>query len=502
MSRRALLVHAGVALFLAVVFVPMALLRLIDADEGVYLLYGRYVIHGLVPYRDFPLGQTPLLPYVYGAWMAVFGVSWYSGRLLSAIFAVALGYALYRQVGRETGRPSFGVAAAVMLGASTLAFANYTTVKVLVLPTLLLFLAYVALSSAPIRWRYVLSGLLLGLAVDARSYLVTAAPLFALEARRERQLARFTTGLAVGLVPSAIFLLIDADTYVFNIMGTHALRSDSGLIGAFAQKMKVLGYLLGLHASWGLTSVTSVQFGLLAFANLAVLVATITARKPLRLSMGMSLVVTVVSLLPTPTYVQYFCLPLPFLIVDAAVGAAVLLDRIASMRDGRSRARRWRRVITALIALYVVVAPIDMYWFVVGGLIVPGVYTRANAKNWTIPAVERIGRVIDEEMSPSGGAAISWWPGYFVETRTEIHPKLRNPYTIWYGARIDPSDAARYGLATHADVVTSIRTHAVPLVVLGNMTWDAKDQYRVILTRSGYRLVRQLGDTEIYRVGE
>ena len=54
--RRRLLLDGGVLLLLAAVFVPMALLRLVDADEGIYLLSAREVMRGLLPYRDFALG--------------------------------------------------------------------------------------------------------------------------------------------------------------------------------------------------------------------------------------------------------------------------------------------------------------------------------------------------------------------------------------------------------------------------------------------------------------
>jgi 4-amino-4-deoxy-L-arabinose transferase-like glycosyltransferase len=503
--KERLAVHGGVAIGLAAVFGAMAVFRLIDADEGIYLLNARDLTRGLVPYIDFSFPQAPLLLYVYGAWMKVFGVSWYSARLLSAALAVALGLLVYRHVAVVTGRVVWGVAAAVILASSTLAFSWYTTVKTFGLAALLLFLAYHAVSSGSARRRYLLAGVCLGLAIDTRYYLAVVVPLFAAEAWRERErlatLGRFMAGVAIGLIPGAIFLLVDADKYIFDIVGTHVVRSDSGPIGAFGQKIKVLRYLLGLHTTWGLTSVASIQFALLAFTNLALLIFYLVARRPLRLSMGISIAVSLVSLMPTPTYVQYFCLALPFLVVDAVIGVAPLIDRHAATDAGaRARWLPWAAGIG--LAVYVLVAPIDIYWHIAGGFIVPGVGSRENAKNWTIPAVQRIGRTIDEEMPPNGGTVISWWPGYFVETRSDIYPKLRNPWSLWYYRRMPREDVARYGLVTHEELVANIRAHAVPVVVLGNLTFDAKDQYRFILQRSGYRLVKQLDDTEIYRAAE
>ena len=68
-------VAAGVAIVLAAIFVPLALLGLVDPDEGMYPLNARLVLEGKVPYRDFHYPQMPLLPYLYGAWMRLTGVS-------------------------------------------------------------------------------------------------------------------------------------------------------------------------------------------------------------------------------------------------------------------------------------------------------------------------------------------------------------------------------------------------------------------------------------------
>src|SRR5437016_4568472 len=58
-----------IALLLGVVLLVVSRLRLVDGDEGFYLLAAKSVYHGKVLYRDFFYTQMPLLPYVYGLWM-------------------------------------------------------------------------------------------------------------------------------------------------------------------------------------------------------------------------------------------------------------------------------------------------------------------------------------------------------------------------------------------------------------------------------------------------
>jgi len=75
-------------------FIYLACNRLIARDEGFYLLASKLVATGQVPYLDFFYPQMPLLPYVYGTWMKVFGFEWHSGRMLSAVLSTLLGLLL------------------------------------------------------------------------------------------------------------------------------------------------------------------------------------------------------------------------------------------------------------------------------------------------------------------------------------------------------------------------------------------------------------------------
>src|SRR5919201_503325 len=75
----------------AAFLVPLAVWGGVDNDEGYYGLAAKLAFQGEIPYHDFFYTQAPLLPYVYGAWMQVFGVSLEATRALSVIFGLALG---------------------------------------------------------------------------------------------------------------------------------------------------------------------------------------------------------------------------------------------------------------------------------------------------------------------------------------------------------------------------------------------------------------------------
>ena len=206
---------------------PFALLRFVDGDEGDYLMAAALVLDGRLPYRDFLYTQTPLLPYVYGAWAALTGEDWQAARLLSARSRSRSARSSTRHVRRRQGR-ALAAAALALLTTTGLALAWLTPVKTQGLSTLLLFAAFFAASER----RWVPAGLLLGLAIDTRLLLAAAVPAFLWEARRGA-LAPLTAGLALGLLPLALFAVLDPSRFWFGVLGYHAERSDAGLVGDF-----------------------------------------------------------------------------------------------------------------------------------------------------------------------------------------------------------------------------------------------------------------------------
>lgn len=131
------------------IFLTISRWRLVDGDEGFYLLTSRLVTEGKLPYHDFLLTQMPMLPYVYGWWMHFAGMTWLSARLLSAILSGALGAALYSEVRQQTGKCAAGLLAVLLFVSSTHVFAWFTVVKTYALSTLLLSWPIVPSSDTP-----------------------------------------------------------------------------------------------------------------------------------------------------------------------------------------------------------------------------------------------------------------------------------------------------------------------------------------------------------------
>jgi 4-amino-4-deoxy-L-arabinose transferase-like glycosyltransferase len=489
-------VYGLLAILMAAVLVPMSVFRIVDGDEGTYLLVSRLVSEGQLLYHDFFYPQMFLLPYVYGGWMKLFGYSWYMARVLSAVFAVALGLLVYREAARLAGARAWGVLAVVLFTFTSFVFGWYPLVKTFVLPTLMLFAAHAVLPWAS-RWRWVASGALIGLAVDCRVYLVAVVPAFLVELyltepgakRRLIELGRFGVGFLIALLPNEFFLLVEPRTFLFNIVQNQVIRTDFGFLGWMEQKRDVGLQLLAINSADG---VSSFQFLVLFLLNLVSVVSgALTRERPSLMSLtAFSLIL--VSLMPTPVYTQYFCIPIPFMIV----GAVAFLASLARETHGR----RLRHLFASVAVMYVLVSPLDLYRYTVGGDFVPGVVSRADVINWKLPTIRAVSRAIDQEVRADRPVAISFWPGYFVETKAVILPGMENHFALMFAGRVQPPEIAQFKLMSYPQLASHFRNHTTDVIVVGNWTsWTHNGPWiRSQIVENGYVMKEKIAGTEIY----
>jgi Dolichyl-phosphate-mannose-protein mannosyltransferase len=169
---------AAVAVLQAAFLVPIGLIQPVNGDEGFYAMAAKLVAHGHMVYVDFWYQQAPLLPYVYGAWLRVFGQSWYSLRLLSCLLAIVLGTLLYRHVSIRSSSRWLGGIAVLSYASAPTVLTWFVLIKTYALSSLLLFVGYLFVGDcdcdrvdrdpARDRWRWAYAGLFAGLAADVR----------------------------------------------------------------------------------------------------------------------------------------------------------------------------------------------------------------------------------------------------------------------------------------------------------------------------------------------
>jgi hypothetical protein len=93
-------------------------------DEGFHLLASQLINSGKKPYLDFFYPQTPLWAYINAAWMRVFGDTWRSSHLLSALLTggsiILTAEFVFQHVPEKTWNLRAALIATILIGLNTL----------------------------------------------------------------------------------------------------------------------------------------------------------------------------------------------------------------------------------------------------------------------------------------------------------------------------------------------------------------------------------------------
>jgi hypothetical protein len=464
-----------------VFFLAISRARIIDGDEGSYLLASRLVMDHKLPYIDFFYQQMPALPFVYGSWMKVFGMSWHIGRTLSAIFAAILGSGLFAAVWRDTKRCAAGAFALVLFVTHGDVLGWYVTVKTYALSALLLFAAHQLVTAS--RWRHatILGGIALGLATDVRLYFAALLPLFVIWLYQERrgQLLHFGSGFLLALLPTLYLVGLNPRAFYFNTLGYHAMRTGRlGLVQDLPQKLRVL-------SDW----VNDFQTAVLLLLGCLFIFLYEAGNEAARLALYLSLVFSGICLLPNPAYAQYFCAALPMLVFATVSGASAALDRLPSIMR--------TRMVVAYGAVLLLSSPIwSRYYAQYFHGIAP-----MTVENWRVKRAVEVSHAADEYARP-GEPVISTWSGYIFESKAAAFPGMENDSRLAVAEQLGDEDLRRYRVAAERQIAAAIEEGAVRVVIFGHQPSPPgtipEERYYRLLERSGFRLARRIGDTDIF----
>jgi hypothetical protein len=413
---------AGLLAFL--LFGWLGLNRFIDRDEGFYLLAASEVISGRTLYHEFFYPQMPLLPWAYGAFFFVVGEGWFEARLLTAFLSAMIAGLVFWEVRRKQG---LGWAAAALLTLCTANFALpwFVVAKTYALSTLLLLGAVLIIrnsSAGTTRWVYLMAGVLGALSIQTRLFFLPAAGLILvplLFQKKLREAAFVCVGLLLGSLPSLPYLLLDFDAFLFNNLGYHLSRTAQSLEVKLSQKLFVTKILFGFAPPGR-------DLGVHAPMLLYLLIASTVWRAVKgswpSLPTVMTGVLFLLSLLPSPTYLQYFAVILPFLLIG-------LTENLHLITTGLRGLRRWG-AITAGVALslwYLSIVPSEMRRFGATGDRMIGVPAGDEAAQWSIESATAVAKRLNQ-LTTVGEQVMTLWPGYLVGSHAVPFQRFENHF--------------------------------------------------------------------------
>ena len=295
----------------------------------------------------------------------------------------------------------------------------------------------------------------------------------------------FVGGVAIAMLPSLYLFAMRPDSYVFDNLGYHAIRSAGGLFGHLDEKIGtlILATMLGPPGN-------GLQMGVLLLLYVVAVVKIRCVTGSLAFQLGAAL--GIISLLPTPAYLQYWCVVIPFLVVAVVcAGNAFLVSR--------SRRSSLRVVLAgmALFAIYLA-APIGDYETVVmrgNGIGLPN----EPAVNWKPETVAAVSKTIDK-LAVRGEEVVSFWPGYVIASKASEMPGLENDSGLACSRVLTSAQRSRYHIVSRDDIEAQITARVPRIVVLGNQEYihQRKEPYESVLVHSGYHVAAVIGDTAVY----
>lgn len=469
-------------------FYLLAQSRLIARDEGFYAMAAQLVAGGKHPYFDFFYPQAPWYPYLLALSVELVGASWETIRISSVLLggvSAVLVFAITR------ARTTVVVASftAVLFLCSSFIFPWIVLAKPYAAALCFMLLAYVLMSNAKRGGLGLAAGVMLGFAGGVRLYCLALAPLGLWWYRADPvQRRSFHLGLALALVPFALLLILDFDLVWFNNVQYHFLRTDAGFLDTLPKRARILENVLGLNTNPGFSPW---HFGPLLVGLL--LFGWCSLRRPaFKLTLAFVGVLSIVSLVPSPPYEQYFVLVLPFLLI----GVATAFHDCCSCIDNR-----YFKILLGLVAISytaVALAPvpdlIDRY--IVSGEGVRGVRSKDNAPSWSPATLTRIAAEIDAVTAP-GEVVLAHWPGHLLGTSALPIAGLENHFGLRIGHKLTPEQRGSYKVLNYTEAIRALSAPGSRTAILAPLA--VRRYYGKALEEHNYQMVREIGGISIYQ---
>ncbi len=447
-SRRFFLMVSLHAALLAI----FVFLRLIDADEGLYLSAAREVAAGNHPYFDFAYVHPPYFPYFLAPFAGWGWKGLFISRAVSALPSLFLGLGIFL-IGRRLWSEKIGFVLWSFWMFNALLLANHAVAKPLVWADFFVLLAFWSLWEAERHRGFFLSGLAAGMAVNLRGFMLVPAAVFFLylilraEKPRMEKLLFWCFGFALTLSFSLYFLLREPAGFIFNNLTYHCLWGVN--VVAAGGRFDFLDRLASL-AKFVLLPQNTALF-LLAGGSLVAFFQEKDKRRKSILVLVAALfsALTAVFFLTTPSLLGYYVQTLPYLLLLAGFGINRLLE---GGKDTFSPLFR-----RGLIAAHLVSLGLIAYIFLFGQRSRDRQYLLSNVK----PAIEYL-----RENGKPTDTLFSEWPGYAVLAGMQL-PKGTETVGLDIAHLLTTEEKVTYHILDSAGVDSFLRFKKIEWVVTG-----------------------------------
>ncbi|MCI5066196.1 hypothetical protein MRY87_10765 [bacterium] len=441
-ARSLLLIATGAFLLSCAALIPVSLSRFVAADEGFYLLAGRLVSEGRLPYFSFFYPQMPLLPLIHGAWISLLGADWLTARLITVCFACGTIALCVTSVAAQKRSLVCGLLALLLFLTNSLVLTWFTVAKTYPFASLPLMGSIVCLLLALreredefIAGKTALlagAGLLLGIAIGIRLFYAGLLPIFLWYIGTSRNVQprfvfAFLIGGAVSGLPHLIFLS-DPAAYWFNNLGYHLVRNHRPESIDAASKWRIFRIVTGMHSSFRVDGLASAA---LLWINLVIAGVALWKKQLPPFPTAAGLVLFGLYFVPSPIHVQYFSTCIPLFILG--IGSTSFSAR--------------RMTITILVGLSMLSlwsTPETVKRITESGRGLKGL-TQESKEIFTLQTLEEISALLNHEFR-EGQTVASQWPGFLFATHLSPVLGLENQFWVRMEGKVSEQEISRYHL--------------------------------------------------------
>ncbi len=347
----------------------------LDHNEPMYVAAGVLFSQGKALYRDFAYLQTPYLPVLYGSAYKVLSIDTYyllTAKLFSVVFLAVSALAVLALARRVLGDKdrALCVVALFLLNGTILRAAREVSNYILPVAASLLgaYVLEVSLGDGRIRpWLIALAGLLAAIAVGTKLTYAAIVPailavllLYRLVSTGSGTrpgamvmgaLLPFLAGVLMGTLPAFLCFLRDPASFVFNNWGYHSVNTAWRLSTGYAGPMAWTAKLRFARDIFFRADNLVVVIGILAGVALGAHRLQTIRPVPVGALLACALVLAGVpaALAPTPSFPQYYAVPVSFLFL--------LLAHSGAGQDERARWLHTRLLVILVLLATAFVGP-------------------------------------------------------------------------------------------------------------------------------------------------
>ena len=223
-------------------------------------------------------------------------------------------------------------------------------------------------------------------------------------------------------------------------------------------------------------------------AVVTVVAVRVLQRQRIPMAIAIAAVLSVATLLPSPSYSQYFCIVMPFLVVGALDLVPIIRSAFTSTNETQL-AQPLRVCGVATIALLLIASAQQVDATEQSHLLYP------SPSN-----VRTVSRAIDAIAHP-GEVVLASWPGWLYETHTLPLPGTESDFIpgVAASSHLTSEHARQYHMLTLSEIAQTIRSRRLRVIVygfgFGSPSWKA------ILAQARYRPARTFAHATIYVEG-